>query len=150
MVKVSERLNYLLTALPLKINMFTEEEFSTKPLNKWSKKEILGHLCDSAINNQQRFIRIQYEKQPLLVLPYSQDDWVAIQDYQNMPTADIVALWLALNRQIARVISRIPEEKLAYQCDFGDHKYLTLLELIQDYLQHLDHHLRQIFGTSEL
>ena len=54
------------------------------------------------------------------------------------------------NRQITRVISKIPEEKFEYQCEIGENKSITLSELIQDYLGHMDHHLSQIFGTSNL
>ncbi|WP_407309890.1 DinB family protein [Desulfosporosinus sp. SB140] len=150
MEKIIERLNYLIQVLPIKINQFSEEEFTTKPNGKWSKKEILGHLCDSATNNHHRFIRVQFEEQPFVIVPYKQNDWVLIQDYQNIPSHEVVGLWIAINRQIVRVISKIPEEKLSYRCDVGDNKFFTFSELIQDYLRHMDHHLNQIFGTSEL
>lgn len=149
MREIIERLNYLIETLPIRIEQFSEEEFSAKPLNKWSKKVILGHLCDSATNNHHRFIRIQLEKQPFVVVPYN-NNWVLIQDYQSIPTLEVIGFWTALNRQIVRVISKIPEEKLLYLCDIGDNKFISLSELIQDYLRHMDHHLIQIFGTSDL
>jgi hypothetical protein len=147
---IIEKLNYIIEVLPIKMNQFSEEEFTAKLKDKWSKKEILGHLCDSATNNHHRFIRIQFEEQPFVVVPYKQNDWVAIQDYQNMPTNEAIEFWTAINRQIVRVISRIPEEKLSYLCDVGNNKFFTLTELIEDYLKHMEHHLIQIFGTSEL
>ena len=110
----------------------------------------LGHLCDSATNNHHRFTKIQFESQPFVVSPYSQNNWVLIQDYQSIPSDEIVNLWATLNRHIVRVISKTPEEKLLYICDIGDNKYITLYDLIQDYLRHMDHHLRQIFGSSDL
>jgi len=149
MKKIIERLNYLIDVLPVKVNQFSEEEFTVKPKDKWSKKEILGHLCDSATNNHHRFIRIQFEEQPFVVVPYKQNDWVSIQDYQNMPTNDVIGFWTTINRQILRVISKIPEVKLSYLCDVGNNKFFTFSELIEDYLRHMDHHLIQIFGTSE-
>ena len=148
MREIIERLNYLIETLPIRVKQFSEEEFSAKPLNKWSKKEILGHLCDSATNNHHRFIRIQFEKQPFVVVPYN-NNWVLIQDYQSIPTLEVIGFWTALNRQIVRVISKIPEEKLLYLCDIGDNKFISLSELIQDYLRHMDHHLIQIFDTSD-
>ncbi|WP_407312496.1 DinB family protein [Desulfosporosinus sp. SB140] len=150
MKKIIERLNYLIEVLPIKANRFSEEEFSSKPMDKWSKKEILGHLCDSATNNYHRFIRIQFEEQPFVVVSYKQNEWVLINDYQNMPTDDVVGFWIVINRQIVRIISKIPEEKLSYLCDDGDNKFFTFSELIEDYLRHMDHHLVQIFGTVEL
>ncbi|MGC7872628.1 DinB family protein [Desulfosporosinus sp. SYSU MS00001] len=150
MEKIIKRLNYLIEVLPRRVNQFSEEEFTAKPNGKWSKKEILGHLCDSATNNHHRFIRIQFEEQPFVVVPYKQNDWVSIQDYQNIPSDEVIGLWAAINKQIVRVISNISEEKLSYQCDVGDNKFFSFSELIQDYLRHTDHHLIQIFGTSEL
>ncbi|WP_088186068.1 DinB family protein [Desulfosporosinus sp. FKA] len=150
MDKIIKRLIYLIEVLPSRINQFSEEEITIKPNGKWSKKEILGHLCDSATNNHHRFIRIQFEDQPFVVVPYKQNDWVSIQDYQNIPFDEVIGLWTAINKQIVRVISNIPEEKLLYICDIGNNKCFTFLELIQDYLRHLDHHLIQIFGTSEI
>ncbi|WP_068966967.1 DinB family protein [Desulfosporosinus sp. BG] len=150
MKKIIERLNYLIEALPIRVKQFSELEFSTRLLNRWSKKETLGHLCDSATNNLYRFITIQSEKQPYIVVPYNQNNWVSIQDYQSIPTSEIVGFWTTLNKHIVRVISKIPEEKLLYLCDIGDNKSMTLAELIEDYLRHMDHHLIQIVDTSNL
>ncbi len=41
--------------------------------NKWSKKEIIGHLINSATNNHQRFVRCQFETIPKIV--YDQNKW---------------------------------------------------------------------------
>jgi len=150
MEEIIERLNYVIEALPIRVKQFSEQEFSAQLLNKWSKKEILGHLCDSATNNHHRFVKIQFEQQPFIVVPYNQNDWLLIQNYQNIPIHEIIGLWAALNKQIVRVISKISEEKLLYLCDIGDNKSITLSELIHDYLRHMDHHLIQIFGTADL
>ena len=150
MREVTERLNYLIEALPIRVKQFSEQEFSAQISNKWSKKEILGHLCDSATNNHHRFLKIQYESQPFEIVPYNQNNWVSIQNYQAIPIFEIVSFWTTLNRHIVRVISEIPKDKLLYLCDIGDSRFITLTELIQDYLRHMNHHLRQIFGTSAL
>lgn len=96
------------------------------------------------------YMGCQFEQQPFTVLPYNQNDWVLTQNYQSIPILEIVGFWTALNKQIVRVISKISEEKLLYLCDIGDNKSITLFELIQDYLGHMDHHLIQIFGTADL
>ena len=150
MDKIIERLNYLIEVLPSRVNQLSEEEFTAKSNGKWSKEEILGHLCDSATNNHHRFIRIQFEEQPFVVVAYKQNDWVSIQDYQNIPFDEVIGFWTAINKQIVRVISNIPEEKLSYTCEIGNNKFFTFSELIQDYLRHMDHHLIQIFGTSNV
>ncbi len=147
---IIERLDYLIKAVPNEISRFSEEELSAQAAGKWSKKEILGHLCDSATNNHHRFVKAQFESQPFEVVPYQQDNWVSVQDYQDIPLDEVVGLWTALNQQLIRVIAKIPEEKLLYVCDIGQNKSMSLAELIQDYLRHMDHHLIQLFGTSNI
>jgi DinB family protein len=69
-----------------------EETASVRPApGKWSKKEILGHLIDSASNNHQRFVRLQLSER--VELPgYAQDDWVRVQRYQDQPWQQIIAV----------------------------------------------------------
>ncbi|MED3689188.1 DinB family protein [Peribacillus butanolivorans] len=126
----------------------SELEVSQRPIaDKWSKKEILGHLCDSAINNLERFIKIQYEEQPFVLTPYNQDQWVDIQDYQDISIEEIINLWCGLNKKIIKIIAKTPNEKLAFHCDIGNNQMKTLEWLIHDYLEHMEHHLKnQIFN----
>ncbi|MEK4029947.1 DinB family protein [Pseudobacillus sp. FSL P4-0506] len=148
MQQVIESINHWLIKVPEVFSHFSEAEAARRPMpNKWSKKEILGHLCDSAINNLGKFISIQYEKQPFRLTPYNQNQWVELQDYQHITSEEIVHLWCSLNKKIIKVIDRIPDEKLAYQCDIGNNELKTLEWLIQDYLEHMEHHLKnQIFN----
>ncbi|MGG3574494.1 DinB family protein [Bacillus gobiensis] len=142
-----DHLNHWITKVPEEFSRMSELEISQRPLpHKWSKKEILGHLCDSAINNLERFIKIQYEEQPFVLSPYNQDQWVALQDYQDISVEEIINLWCSLNKKIIKVISIIPTEKLEYLCDIGDNRLKTFEWLIQDYLEHMEHHLKnQVF-----
>src|SRR6266498_4627281 len=83
------------------LRSITADEFSFKPSpSKWSKKEILGHLIDSAQNNIRRFIVAQYEERPKII--YNQDKWVAIAGYNDYYTADLIRLWVLLNNHICR------------------------------------------------
>jgi hypothetical protein len=151
MKKVVERLEYIIKKLPEKVKLISEEQMVARLPNKWSKKEILGHLCDSATNNHHRFIKVQFEKQPFVITPYAQNNWVAIQDYQSMSVDDILSYWNSLNGHITKVISKTPEDKLAYLCQIDENQCITLSELILDYLRHMEHHLMQIFfGTADI
>jgi len=147
MQNVINELNAWLVKVPEGFSQFTEIEISERPLpHKWSKKEILGHLCDSAINNLERFIRIQYEDQPLVLVPYNQDQWVDLQGYRDIPIEEVMNLWIGLNKKIINVISKISQDQLTLQCDIGNNQLRTLEWLIQDYLDHMEHHFNnQIF-----
>jgi hypothetical protein len=119
----------------------------------WSAKEVLGHLIDSAAVNHQRFVRAQW--QDLVFAAYAQDDWVMAQQYQKAPWIELVALWREYNRHIARVMAAIPLDvrmreqrrhnlnEIAMNPAPADQPS-TLDYLMRDYVEHLQHHLKQI------
>lgn len=109
----------------------------------WSKKEILGHLLDSAANNHHRFVRAQ-QVETLAFPHYEQEHWVSSQGYGERPWAELVDLWRLYNRHLAHVISRIPEERRSAVCVIGPDQPVTLGYLIEDYVVHLRHHLQEI------
>ena len=109
--------------------------------DNWSKKEILGHLLDSAVNNHHRFVRAQQVKE--LTFPaYEQEHWVNSQGYQDRSWPELIDLWRLYNRHLAHVISLIPEEKLAVICVIGTNEPVSLGYLVADYLVHMRHHLQ--------
>src|SRR5213083_1846808 len=110
----SELLTTIHEYLP-KLKSFTEDGSSIKPSpNKWSIKEVIGHLVDSAQNNIRRFIVAQYDNNPLIV--YRQDDWVSINNYQSYQLEDLVQLWYLLNKQICSILSNASQDILQRTC----------------------------------
>jgi hypothetical protein len=131
----------LTIAVP-ELRRFTEAEAAAKPApGKWSKKEILGHLVDSALNNHQRFIRAQ--QGPLELPGYEQDFWVAAQGYQDTDWETLILLWAVVNRHLIRVLQHMPAAALQQTCKIGNHAPVTLGYIVEDYLVHLHHHLQQ-------
>jgi len=121
-----------------------EEEVSIKlSPTKWSKKEILGHLIDSAANNHQRFIRVQFEHRPLIA--YDQNSWVTYNHYNELTAKQLIRFWFVYNKHLIEIIKRIPEENLERECKMKDGKFVTLDFLINDYVVHLEHHLNALF-----
>ncbi|MDQ0784382.1 hypothetical protein QF044_004236 [Chryseobacterium sp. W4I1] len=108
------------------------------------KKEILGHLCDSALTNIRRFVVTQYKENDNIV--YDQDFWVKAQNYQNIPVSEIISLWKSLNFQIVYTVENIPDEALKRTCDTTKTvpQAFTLEYIIQDYIDHLHYHLKAI------
>lgn len=123
---------------------------------KWSAKELIGHLIDSASNNHQRFVRAQFGES--LVFPgYAQDEWVRAQAYDAAPWPQLVNLWKFYNLHLAHVCRHAPEpERLRERREHNLHEIgwaevsreepATLEHLMRDYVGHLKHHLRQILG----
>jgi hypothetical protein len=121
----------------------TEAESEVRPApTKWSKKEIIGHLIDSAANNHQRFVRLQVSDQ--LSLPgYEQESWVSVQGYQNERWEQLVQLWRSYNLHLLHLMLRVPQEKLQNTCRIGSNEPVTLGFIMTDYVRHLKHHLNQ-------
>lgn len=114
----------------------------TKP-GAWSKKEELGHLVDSAINNYARIIRAQREDAPALP-GYQQDAWVERQGYQDRDWNELIALWSALNQHMLAAARRIPADALPRTCTIGGSQSMTLGFVVEDYVDHMVHHLQHI------
>jgi hypothetical protein len=110
---------------------------------KWSAKEELGHLIDSAANNHVRFVRGALE--PEVQGPgYAQDDWVRLHGYGQMPWDAIVDLWFGYNRLLVRLVENVPEDRLNTICLIGANPSVTLQFLIEDYIFHMQHHIDQL------
>lgn len=139
---------FLKTIIDTELKRFetiSEDEWAYKNSpEKWSKKEILGHLCDSAFTNIRRFVVTQYKENENIV--YDQDEWVKAQNYQNIPTAEVINLWKSLNYQIVHIVENMPDEVLQRTCDTSKTtpEILTLEVLIKGYIDHLHHHLKTI------
>jgi uncharacterized damage-inducible protein DinB len=113
----------------------------------WSRKEVLGHLIDSALNNHHRFVNAAlqgyYEG-----LPYEQQGWVGIHGYRDLSWIALVAQWRNQNELLARVVANIPESSLGANCEIGRDPAVTLSFLILDYLNHMENHVEQIAGGA--
>lgn len=120
-----------------------QRKFKPSP-DKWSKKEILGHLIDSARYNLQRFSEIIITEGIYSVKSYDQTNLVRINDYQNVDDFELFILWQVLNKRIIHILGTIKEGHLNKQIISGNEPF-TLAWLINDYMVHLQHHLNQIF-----
>src|SRR5215471_19031784 len=119
MKAIADQLDLVIREYLPQLRNVPEDEFSYKPdPAKWSKKEILGHLVDSAQNNIRRFIVGQYETKPHIV--YYQDQWVALQNYQHYSTHELIRLWQLLNQHICIVLDKMPKENYGKLCNTGN------------------------------
>ena len=142
-----------------RLRAISPEQSARKPApDKWSIKEVLGHLIDSAANNHQRFVRAQFTDD--LVFPgYEQEKWVSAQNYIDEPWSEMIQLWSSYNLHLLHVISAIPEAtlmraRIRHNLDQIalnpiDQKDPTTLDyFVRDYLVHMKHHLDQIFAPQ--
>jgi len=139
-----------------RLDSLSDEQATSRPApGKWSPKEIIGHLIDSASNNHQRFVRAQFQEE--LVFPgYAQEAWVEMQGYQRADWSHLVALWAQFNVHLATVMEVTPTEilqkprtthnlhQIAWKT-VPENEPTTLEYFMRDYIGHLENHLKQIF-----
>jgi hypothetical protein len=109
----------------------------------WTRKQIVGHLLDSAANNRQRFVRAAIEG-AYIGPGYAQDAWVAAHEYESQPWETLLGWWQTEHEILIAVVDRIPEDRLSASCTVGAGDPVTLRFLIEDYLAHQKHHFNQI------
>jgi len=148
----------LAAAMPM-LRAIPEPDSARAPApGKWSPRQIIGHLIDSASNNHQRFVRAVWQDD--LVFPgYEQDGWVDLQRYQETEWVELLTLWHAFNLHIARVMTAVPDDvrrkvhqrhnldEIATRAPVTTSEQ-TLDYFMEDYVDHLELHLRQILGSS--
>ena len=143
MTGLSDRLTTLVWKTKHIFDTYSDEETSEPIIaGGWSRKQIVGHLIDSASNNHQRFVRALLQDE--IHLPtYDQEGNVRVQRYQEMQWGQLVGLWETYNRFLAHVLAGVPEAKLGTPCYIGNNPVMTLEELAEDYVRHMQHHLDQ-------
>jgi len=141
---IGAELRRIVDAAEGQLHQVSEDESLLPVLNGgWSRKQVVGHLIDSASNNHQRFVRAAL--QDSLELPgYDQDGCVRITAVQEITWPALLALWTSYNRYLAHVIAHLPPNKLSVICRIGSNEPVTLQFLVEDYVQHMLHHLEQI------
>jgi hypothetical protein len=114
-----ELLQHICNTVPTLLRNFSEEEFSYKQTaEKWSKKEILGHLIDSATINHHRFVRAQYESIP--TISYDQNKWIVFNYYNQVNSEQLIQFWMLYNRQLIELVTLISSADLAKECNTGE------------------------------
>src|SRR5262245_12993111 len=155
--RTPEKLRAAVARAAVELLRVSDSDASRVPApGKWSKKEIIGHLIDSAANNHGRFVRAQHLSD-LVFEGYEQDEWVRVQRYRDRPWKDLVELWQRYNHHIAFVMAATDEaalrrprsrhslDTIAFKA-VPSNQSVTLEYLMIDYVDHLEHHLRQVFG----
>ncbi|HKD18075.1 MAG TPA: DinB family protein [Thermoanaerobaculia bacterium] len=158
-VSVEDDLRSAVAAATPRLLALSEAEAERAPApGKWSPKEVVGHLIDSASNNHGRFVRAQFQED-LVFAGYEQESWVASQRYRTAPWKELVELWRLYNLHLARVIEALPAsvrerprerhnlDAIAWRT-VPRETPTTLEYFLRDYVAHLKHHLGQIRGAG--
>jgi hypothetical protein len=137
-------LRNLIDRVPARLAKLPADRVANRPSpTKWSAKEELGHLLDSAANNHQRIVRAQLENN--LAMPgYVQNSWVAINRYQQRDWSELIDVWQALNHQLLAAAESVPDAAWSHTLTIAAGAPVTLQFVFDDYLTHMAHHLEHI------
>jgi hypothetical protein len=134
----------ILDSAPGELARISERDASVASVSgHWSRKEILGHLLDSAANNHHRFVRAQFQDD-FSMPAYAQEAWVATQHYQDRSWPHLIEFWTSYNRHLLHLMEQVPEYRRRNSCRIGGDDPVTLEFLMIDYVRHLQHHWEQI------
>lgn len=139
-----EHLRKLIHEVPIRLEKHSIAKIECKPSpSKWSPKEELGHLLDSAANNHQRIVRTQLQDNPAIP-GYDGNRWVELHCYQQRNWREMVDVWRALNQQLLAAAEAVPNHAWTRTCTIADSQPLTLKFVFEDYVDHMLHHLSHI------
>ncbi|MGB6677301.1 MAG: DinB family protein [Terriglobales bacterium] len=139
-----KHLRALINEVPPKLSKLPLSQLELKPSPvKWSPKEELGHLLDSAANNHQRIVRTQLEHEPKMP-GYDGNAWVELHNYQQRNWQEMIDLWRDLNQQLLAAAEAVPDPAWSRTCTIADSLPLTLKFVFEDYIDHMVHHLKHI------
>ncbi len=137
-------LRTLLAEIPPRLTKITATDAAHKPEPKrWSIQEELGHLIDSAFNNDRRLVIGQLEESPVFPT-YDGNRWVKIHNYQKRKWRDLIELWTLSNAQLLAAAESAPESIWSRKCTFEDAGATTMGFVLADYIEHMRHHLKKI------
>ena len=149
MKDVCLELNSIINDFYNKYKGLDDETASKRPgADKWTLKEIMGHLIDSASNNHQRFVRLQIVDE--LIFPgYGKDNskWLEIEKYNGLNFSDIILLWKQYNVLIGNIIKEVDESKLENYWIKSDGDKIALKDLMVDYVRHMKERVRHFEET---
>lgn len=144
MVENAEQLLKMVRAFYQKYKSLPEEITKIRLSDdRWSLREIVGHLIDSASNNHQRFIRMQLERECSFP-DYNKDEWLQTSFYNGIDFKELLRMLKSYNQLIAHLIAQVSEMTFDHIWNKPwDQKEpeITLKDLIEHYIHHFQLHI---------
>jgi len=114
----------------------------------WSVHELVIHLQDSDAVAIDRMRRVIAEDNPTLIA-FDENQFVQRLHCDAQSLDDAVTLFEVGRRQFARVLKKLPPEAYQRQGKHSEAGPLTLQQLLETYVNHLEHHLGFLLQKRE-
>jgi hypothetical protein len=124
------------------IKGLSREELNAFPVpGTWSVQQVIVHLMDSDLIGADRMKRIAAMERPLLI-GYDESAFMATLHPERVDAAGAAEVF-RLNRVLTAAVMRsLPKEAFERWGVHNEKGKVTLLHMLEDYCEHLDHHLK--------
>jgi uncharacterized damage-inducible protein DinB len=130
--------------LAMAIRGLTVEDMQAFPVpNTWSIQQIVVHLLDSDLILAGRMKRVIAEDNPPL-LAFDESLFAAKLHYHDQPAEQAVQVLDLYRKLFANVLRKLPRSDFVRTGNHSERGPLTLLQLLQGAVNHLEHHLKFI------
>ena len=127
----------------------TREQLLAHPVpGTWSVQEVVMHLMDSDLVGSDRMKRVIAEPGPTL-LAYDETRWVQNLGYEHADTKSACEVFRLNRKMTAAILRRLPDAAFQRTGTHTERGVETLEMLVQDYIAHLNHHLKFVVAKRE-
>jgi hypothetical protein len=116
---------------------------------KWTPRQVIGHLIASGNNNQMKFTSLSNHSN-IDVVGYLQDEWIKAQNYQAFNWQNLLNLWHGLNLHITHIKIPTPYDMLNHEISVNGIGPLRLDFIMSDDIEHLKHPINQALPSANL
>lgn len=129
----------------------SREELNAFPVpGTWSIAEIVLHMMDSDLIGADRMKRVAAEEKPPTLIGYDESAFARELFYDQLDPQAACDVF-EKNRQLtAEILRRLPDEAFGRKGHHNEYGEMTLAELVKNYVEHLDHHLKFIREKRQL
>lgn len=121
-------------------------ELDFKPENKWSVRQIVGHLADSEAVVAMRLRQVIAEENPPLPA-WDQNLWAQRLGHEKRKISHVLELFRVLRSSNFELLKDLPEAAFARSGNHSERGKITLLDLMRLNSEHVEHHVQQIAVT---
>jgi uncharacterized damage-inducible protein DinB len=126
------------------VSDLTAEQLQARPVpGRWSTLEVVCHLVDSDQAWCHRMKRVIAEERPLII-GYDETRFTATLSYAQHDLQEELALLEGMRRQMARILSGLPEDAWSRTCVHTERGLMTLEEMLEAEVDHIPHHVRHV------
>lgn len=119
----------------------TKQELFAIPIpNTWSLHQIAVHMMDSDLIGSDRMKRIACMDKPLLI-GYDETGFNNLPGIEDIDTFEAIELFAKNRVFTGKILSKLSDETFSRYGIHSEKGKVTLQEMVNNYIQHLDGHL---------